>query len=397
MGLAECINIEDLRSLARRRLPGPIFDFLEGGADDEWTARRNVEAFDNYPLIPRTLVDVGTIDTKTNLLGRQIDWPVIIAPSGISAIFHHTGEAAVSRATGESGTFYSLSTMSSQSIEEIAALDDVLKIFQVYVFRDRELIEALVERCRSAGYDALCLTVDTPLSGNRERDRANGMSIPPQWTLSNLLKFAARPVWSLNALFRGRYELANFRDITRNAARSAQTTLEFVNNQFDRTVTWKDAAWLAKEWSGPFALKGVMSADDARRAVDIGATAVWLSNHGGRQIDGVPATIDCLADIRDAVGDSIEIIFDGGVRRGTHILKALALGANVCAIGRPYLYGLAAGGYTGVAHALEILRSELERDMALIGCPSLDDIGRHTLADICQGVGERLEGHRPTP
>ncbi len=380
MTLEACLNIEDLRLAARRRLPKPVFDFLEGGADDEWTVRRNIDRFAGYPLMPRTLVDVGSIDLRTRLLGRQIDWPVIIAPTGMSELFHCAGETAVARAAADSGTFYALSTMSSRSIEDIAAVSDGPRIFQIYVFRDRGLTEALVERCRAANYDALCLTVDTPLSGNRERDRANGLSVPMKWTPRNLVHFAARPRWSLNARFRCRFELANFRDIALSGAAPGQTAPDYVNQQFDRRLTWKAAAWLAETWRGPFVLKGIMSVEDARRAVDIGATAIWLSNHGGRQLDGVPATIDCLGAIRAAVGNKVELIFDGGIRRGTHVLKALALGADACAIGRPCLYGLAAGGYAGVAHALDILRSELERDMALLGCPTLGDVGPHTLA-----------------
>ncbi len=380
MQLNKCVSIDDLRRLAHRRLPKPIFDFLEGGADDEWTMRQNIDRFDAYPLMPGTLVDIGEIDMSSNLLGCDIDWPVIAAPTGASALFHHTGEAAVAEAVANSNTFYAMSTMSTQSLEHIGGLNNAPKIFQVYVFRDRGLTEALVERCQAAKYDALCLTVDTPLSGNRERDRRNGLSIPPKWTLKSLSEFAIHPSWSFNAKFRSSFDLANFTGTQHVPVKPGQSAPEYVNSQFDRTLTWDDAAWLAKRWQGPFAIKGIMSVDDARRAVDIGATAVWLSNHGGRQFDGIPATIDCLADIRNAVPDHIELILDGGVRRGTHILKALALGANACAVGRPYLYGLAAAGSPGVAHALEILRSELERGMALLGTPTLADIGHHSLA-----------------
>ncbi len=380
MKLERCFNIKDLRRLARRRLPKPIFDFLEGGADDEWTVRRNISSFDNYPLIPNTLVDIGKIDTSTRLLGCRIDWPVIAAPTGASALFHHTAESAVATAVAQSGAFYAMSTMSTEDIETIGALNSAPKIFQVYVFRDRGLTEALVERCKRARFDALCLTVDTPLSGNRERDRVNGMSIPPNWTGKSLFHFAARPTWSFNSKFRSNFDLANFSGSTLAAIKPGQTAPEYVNSQFDRTLTWDDAAWLAKKWQGPFVIKGVMSAGDARRALDIGATAIWLSNHGGRQFDSAPSAIEHLAEIRRAIPDGIELIVDGGIRRGTHILKVLALGANACAIGRPYLYGLAAGGQAGVAKALEILRTELERGMALLGTPTLADIGRHTLA-----------------
>ncbi len=381
MTLNKCINIEDLRRMARRRLPKPIFDFLEGGAEDEWTVRRNLEGFDKYPLMTSTLVDIGTIDMQTQLLGQTIDWPVIIAPTGATELFHHTGEIAVARAAGDNGTLYTLSTMSNTSLEEIGAVNDAPKIFQLYIFKDRGLVEALIDRCKQARYQALCLTVDTPLSGNRERDRANGLTIPPKWTLKSLYHFATTPRWSVNATFRCQYALANFRDVTPDAANLNMLALDYVNSQFDRTVTWEDAAWLAKRWAGPFAIKGIVSSDDARHAVDIGATAIWVSNHGGRQLDGMPSTIECLPAIRAAVGDDIEIILDGGVRRGTHVLKALALGATACAIGRPPLYGLAAAGYAGVAHALQILRSEIERDMALSGCATLNDVGLQRLAN----------------
>ncbi len=382
MRLNDCCNIEDLRGLAHRRLPKPVSDFLDGGGDDEWTLRRNSERFTAYPLMPQTLIDVGTIDTRKTILGRQCTWPVLVAPTGATELFHHHGEADLARAAAESGIFYALSTMSTRSLEDIASLNRAPRIFQVYVFRDRALTEALVERCRAAQYDALCLTVDTALSGNRERDRRNGMSVPPKWTLTSLYHFATRPSWSLNSLFRCRFELANFRGTAQDAKSSSRRTLEFVNNQFDRTVTWRDAQWLAEQWGGPFVIKGILSADDARRAVDLGASAVWISNHGGRQIDGVPATIDCVASVRAAIGTRAEIIVDGGIRRGTHVLKAIALGADACAIGRAPLYGLAAGGYAGAMRVFEILRSEIERDMALLGCRTLHDVGPHILANL---------------
>jgi len=379
------INIEHLRQLARRRLPRPIFDFLEGGSDDEWTLRRNLQGFDHYPLMSRTLVDTSTIDTRTQLLGRELAWPVIVAPTGASQLFHPGGELAVARAAGECETLYTLSTMSNTRLEDVGAASTAPKMFQLYVFRDRSRVESLVDRCRQSGYQALCLTVDTPLSGNRERDRVNGMRIPPRWTLRNLYQFASHPTWSLNARFRSNFALANFGDIAPGASNAQQLAIEYVNSQFDRTLTWKDAEWLARLWGGPFAIKGIMSGEDARRAADIGATAVWISNHGGRQLDGLPATVSCIPAVREAVGDAVEIIVDGGIRRGTHVLKALALGANACALGRPCLYGLAAGGQSGVAHSLKLLRAEFERGMALAGCPSISDIGARQLQSFGAG------------
>jgi L-lactate dehydrogenase (cytochrome) len=372
MKIGKSINIENLQGQARRRLPAPIFDFLEGGADDEWSLRQNQKAFNRYPLSTRTLRDISTIDCKTRILEQDISWPVIVAPTGASELFHRSAEPAVASAAAEAGTLYTLSTMSNTSLETVGAACTGAKAFQLYVFRDRHRVESLVERCRHAGYQALVLTVDTPLSGNRERDRRNGMSIPPRWNLRNVARFAMRPEWSLNAAFRCKYELGNFTDV--GAGDNKGLALDYINRQFDRSVTWEQAAWLARLWNGPFAVKGILSPDDARRAVDIGATAIWVSNHGGRQLDGVPATVDCLPAIRKAVGERTEIILDGGIRRGTHVLKALALGANACALGRPCLYGLAAAGQAGVTQSLTILRSEFERAMALAGCSRIADI-----------------------
>ncbi len=379
MKLSACYNLDDLRRKARRRLPRPIFDFLEGGADDEWTVRRNLSAYGRYPLTTRTLVDVSAIDTRTRVLGQDLDWPVVVAPTGASQLFHHQAEPAVARAAAASGSLYALSTMSNTSLEDVAAASGGPRAFQLYVFRDRSRVESLVDRCRAAGYTSLILTVDTPLSGNRERDRVNGMSIPPRWNARNLMQFASRPAWSWHALRTCDYALANFGDIGAGETNALGLALDYVNRQFDRSVTWEDARWLADLWDGPFAVKGILSAADARRAADIGATAVWLSNHGGRQLDGVTPAVDCVPAVRAAVGDSVEIIVDGGIRRGTQILKALALGANACALGRTCLYGLAAGGEAGVAHALSLLRAELERAMALAGSPAIDRIGPQLL------------------
>lgn len=396
MRLDRCFNIDELRKRAQRRLPRQIYDFLEGAADDEWSARRNRQAYEAYPLSTRALVDVTRIDTGTRLLGREIEWPVIVAPTGASQLFHRDAEPAVARAAAACGTWYALSTMSNTSLEEVAKAGAGPRMLQVYVFRDRDRVVSLVERCRAAGYGALCLTVDTPLSGNRERDRANGMTIPPRWTLRNLLRFAARPQWSVDALFRSKFALGNFEDIGDGGSAARSLAMDYVNRQFDRAVTWQDAAWLSRLWDGPFVVKGILSADDARRAVDIGATAVWISNHGGRQLDGVSATVDCIAPVRQVVGEGIEVIVDGGIRRGTHVLKALALGADACALGRPCLYGLAAAGQAGVEHALRLLRAELERVMALAGCPDVHAIGTRSLHGYNQAAGARTANRQST-
>lgn len=375
MTLQQCFSIEELRKRAQRRLPRQIFDFLEGGADDEWTLRQNAERFADYALSTSTLVDVSAICTKTRILGQEVASPLMVAPTGASELFHRDAEPAVAAAAAEFGAWYTLSTMSNTSLETVAEAGDGPRMLQVYVFRDRERVVSLVERCRAAGYTALCLTVDTPLSGNRERDRANGMSIPPRWTLKNIARFAARPAWSFDALFKCRYALGNFEDIGKGDASGRGLAMDYVNQQFDRSVTWEDAAWLARLWDGPFVVKGLLSAEDAQRAREIGASAVWISNHGGRQLDSVPATVDCIAGIRAAVGDEMEVIVDGGFRRGTHVLKALALGADACALGRPCLYGLAAAGQAGVEHALHLLQDELKRAMALSGRADIRAIG----------------------
>jgi L-lactate dehydrogenase (cytochrome) len=269
---------------------------------------------------------------------------------------------------------YSLSTMGSTSIEAVAAASDGPKLYQVYVFKDRELCREFIARCKAAGYKALCLTVDVPVPGNRERDLRTGMTIPPSITLRSAFNVARHPRWLWHYLTTPRLALANVAHKVTQGSRDVSTLAAYIHRQFDRTVTWDDAAWMAREWGGPFLVKGILTAEDARRAVDAGATAVAVSNHGGRQLDGTPAPVEVLAGVVDAVGDRAEVILDGGIRRGTHILKALALGARACMIGRAYLYGLGAGGEAGVTRALDVLRTELERDMALLGVRSLSEL-----------------------
>jgi L-lactate dehydrogenase (cytochrome) len=373
---SRCHNIESLRVLARRRLPKAIFDFMDGGAEDEESLRRNTEAFRNYELIPDTLVDVSAVDTKVTLLGKSISLPLILSPTGASKLFHHRGEMAVARAAARAGTFYCLSTMSNVTLEDVAASCSGPRIFQLYVFRDRGITNSLVERCAAVGYDALCLTVDMPIGGNRERDIANRLQLPFKPSLAILAGLAAHPSWSMDMLFRVKMETVNFNNEILRTRRPGQSPMHFVNTQFDRSVTWKDCEWFASRCRVPFIVKGVLSVEDAKRAAGLGAAAIMVSNHGGRQMDAVPAPIDLIADIRDAVSDRLEIILDGGVRRGTHVIKALARGATACSVGRAYLYGLAAAGEAGVDKALALLKGEIERDMTLMGCRSTRDIAR---------------------
>ena len=376
MSTARCFDIADLRRVAKRRLPSPMFHYIDGGSDDEYTLGENTAAFDRWELRPRVLNDIAHIDLGLQVLGTSIALPFFLSPTGMSRLFHHQKELAVARAAHRAGTLYSLSTMATTSLEDVAKETSGPKMFQIYIFKDRGLTRELVARCKAEKYQALCLTVDTPVAGNRQRDFVTGMTMPPRLTLRSLMSFVASPHWSLNFLRSPDFRLANvMHRVDALKDNGPMGLIEYVNSQFDRTISWDDAAWLAREWNGPFAIKGLSTAEDARRAASIGATAVMISNHGGRQLDTSAASIECLPEIRDAVGDSLELILDGGIRRGTHILKALALGASACSIGRAYLYGLAAGGEAGVDRALHLLRTELLLDCALLGVNRVTDIG----------------------
>jgi len=369
--LDRCYNIARLRERASRRLPAPMFHYIDGAAGDEWTMRQNTDAFDRYELVPRFLVDVSEIDLTTTVFGREISMPFFCAPTAMSRLFHHHGETGVARAANRAGTMYSLSSISTASIEEAAEATDGPKLFQVYVFKDRGLNREFIQRCKESGYDALALTVDVPIAGNRERDLVTGMTIPPKLTLASLFDFAMHPRWVWNYFTSPPLELSNVKDRIKG---DVTTLVSFFNDELDRTVSWDDAAWMIEEWGGPFAIKGILSAEDALRAVDVGASAVMVSNHGGRQLDSSPAPIEVLPEIVDAVGDRIEVILEGGVRRGIHVLKALALGATACSAGRPYLFGLGAGGEAGVDRALEILRTDIERDIRILGCRNIEEV-----------------------
>ncbi|HET7608310.1 MAG TPA: alpha-hydroxy acid oxidase [Gammaproteobacteria bacterium] len=352
-------------------MPAPMFHYIDGAADDEWTLRRNTAAFDGVEFLPRALVDVSTIDMSTTLFGQKIEWPYFCSPTALQRLFHYEGEGGTARAAHASGTIFSLSSVSSTNIEDAAKLSPGPKVFQVYMFRDRGLSREFVQRARDSGYVALQLTVDVTVSGNRERDIVTGMTVPPKLALMSLIDIAMKPKWVYKHLTTPKIEVANIAHRPPPGSDKLGGIIQFLNAQIDRSITWKDAEWMIKQWGGPFAIKGVMTGEDAKRAHDIGASAVMVSNHGGRQLDFSPAPFDVLKEIVDAAGDRLEVILDGGVRRGTHILKALALGARACSAGRPHLYGLGAGGEAGVHQALKILKTELARDMALLGCPNV--------------------------
>ena len=365
--LTRANNIADLRALARRRLPRPIFDYIDGGADDELSLRHNSAAFSAYELVPDVLVDVSRIRTETEIFGQRVRWPLMLSPTGLNRMFHDEAELAVARAAARHGLLYSLSTLGTTRLEDLAAAFDGPKLFQIYVFKDRGLTAEFVARCKAAGFHGLALTVDTPVAGNRERDRVNGLSIPPRLTWASMLSFARHPRWSSPALAGSRFDFANVSHRVDALASGPMSLFDYIGGQFDRSLTWRAVEWLAGQWGGPLAIKGVMTAEDARHSIASGASGVMISNHGGRQLDGAPAPVDQLRDIRDALGDGPDIICDGGIRRGSDVVKALALGATACSIGRPYLYGLAAGGEAGVDRALSLLFDEFERTMILAG------------------------------
>jgi L-lactate dehydrogenase (cytochrome) len=383
--IERCYNIAELRKVAAKNMPAPMFHYIDGAADDEWTLRRNTAAFDGYEFLPRALVDVSKVDMSTTVFGQRIDWPFFCSPTALQRLFHHEGERATARAAHASGTIFSLSSISSSSIEEAARFTPGPKVFQVYVFKDRGLSREFVQRAKDSGYVALQLTVDVSVSGNRERDLVTGMTVPPKLGLMSLLDIAMHPKWVFHHLTTPKIEVANVAHRPPPGSDKLGGIIQYLNNQLDRSVTWKDAEWMINEWGGPFAIKGVMTAADAKRAADVGATAVMLSNHGGRQLDFSPAPFDVLEEVVAAVGHRLEVILDGGVRRGTHVLKALALGARACSAGRPHLYGLGAGGEAGVTQALKILKTEVARDMALLGCPTIGDIDASLIRRVAGG------------
>ena len=376
MNLKDCNNFDDFRKLAKKKLPSPIFHYIDGGSDDEVTLKRNTEAFNDCDLIPNVLADVGNVDLSTTVLGQKIDFPLFPAATAMHRLYHHEGERASARAAEKMGTIFGTSTMATVSIEEIAEVSKGPKLFQLYIHRDRGLTDNLIERCKKAGFNSMCLTVDTVVAGNRERDHRTGFSTPPKLTLGSLLSFALHPGWTINNLIHEKFKLANIIHMTEKGSSIDKSVIDYINEQFDPSMNWKDAEYCVKKWNGPFALKGVMSVEDAKRAIDIGCTAIMISNHGGRQLDGSRAPFDQLAEIVDAVGDKVEVILDGGVRRGTHVLKALCLGAKACSFGKGYLFALGAGGQKGVEAILKKMKEEIYRDMTLMGCKSVSELNR---------------------
>jgi isopentenyl diphosphate isomerase/L-lactate dehydrogenase-like FMN-dependent dehydrogenase len=377
----KAINIDDLRDAARRRLPKVMFEFIDGGAQDEITLRANREDFQKWRFRTRVLTDVSKRDQSITLFGQHCDSPLILAPTGLAGLFSRRGELAAARAAEKYGVPYCLSTMATCTIEEITRETAPPKWFQLYVLRDRGLTKAFIDRARAAHCTALVLTVDTKVQGPRERDMRNGFTVPPRFSAATLLDFARHYGWLFDVALGPKVTFKNFVG-TGVASNDAITITQFIAGQYDLSVNWRDVEWFKANWGGPVVLKGILTAEDAKTAIDHGADGVIVSNHGGRQLDGAISAVHALPAIADAVGDKLEIVLDGGIRRGADVVRARALGAKACMIGRAWLYGLAAGGQAGVERALEILRDEIDTALTLLGRPTWADVDRNSLERI---------------
>ena len=374
MRLSDCHNIDDFRQLAKQRLPWPVFDYIDGAADDELTKARNTEAYARADLVPDVLAGVETIDPGCTIMGRRSALPLVLSPTALQRVFHWQGERAVVRAADKFGLWCGISSLATVSIEEIAVLTSGPKMFQLYVHKDKGLNTSMIERCKAANFDAIVLTVDTIVGGKRERCLRSGFSSPPKFTARSALSYALRPRWALDYLFREKFSLPNLDTHVSEGSAQSVSIQKYFSEMLDQSMDWKMVEQIRNDWGGTFALKGVMSAADARRAADMGIDAIMISNHGGRQLDGSRAPFDQLPEIVGAVGGRIEIICDGGVRRGTHVLKSLCAGATAASGGRLYLYALAAAGQDGVERALTILKEEIERGMKLMGVTRIDQL-----------------------
>jgi isopentenyl diphosphate isomerase/L-lactate dehydrogenase-like FMN-dependent dehydrogenase len=369
------INIEDLRRSARRRLPRVVFDYLDGGAESEITLRENCRAFEEITFRPRFGVAVGKCDLSTRVLSQSISFPALLAPIGYSRLMHPGGEVAVASAAGRAGTGCILSTISGYKLEDVKAATAGPAWYQLYIVGGREAAEGAIERARLAGYSALVITVDTPVAGMRERDHRNGMKAllgtSPIEKIPYVPNIAAHPRWLLRFLLDGGVPPLYNVVIP---GKGPMPLVDVPTALASATVTWEDLRWIRRLWNGPLVIKGILTPEDARRAVGEGADAVVVSNHGGRQLDSVSASLRALPEVVDAIGNQAEVLMDGGIRRGGDIVKALCLGARAVLIGRAYAFGPAAGGESGVVRALEILRDDVERTMRLLGCDSISDL-----------------------
>lgn len=378
MRLADCHNFQDFRELARRRLPGPIFNYIDGAADDEITLGRNAASFERCDLVPNVLRGVETVDLSVTVMGQKLAMPVYCSPTALQRLFHHRGERAVAAAASKYGTMFGVSSLGTVGLEEVRRAYTTPQAYQFYFHKDRGLNRAMLERAKASGVDVMVLTVDSITGGNRERDLRTGFSIPFKLTLGGILQFAIKPRWASNYFTHERFKLPQL-DQHVDMSGGAMSIGRYFTEMLDPSMNWDDVAEMVRLWNGQFCLKGVMSVADAKRAADIGCTGIILSNHGGRQLDGSRAAFDQLAEVVDAVGDRIDVMMDGGIRRGTHVLKALSLGAKAVGVGRYYLFALAAAGQDGVERALGLMREEIERGMKLMGCSSISELSRENV------------------
>ena len=378
MRLRDCHNFHDFRELARRRLPSPIFDYIDGGADDEGTLRQNTASFERCDLVPNVLRGVETLDISVRVMGQKLAMPVYCSPTALQRLFHHQGEKAVAAAAAKYGTMFGVSSLGTVSVEELRKTYATPQVYQFYFHKDRGLNDAMLQRAKTVGVDVMMLTVDSITGGNRERDLRTGFSIPFRLTLAGMLQFAIKPMWAVNYLTHEKFKLPQL-DEHIDMGGGAMSIGRYFTEMLDPSMNWDDVAKMVRNWDGQFCLKGVMSVADAKRAAEIGCTGIILSNHGGRQLDGSRTPFDQLAEVVDAVGDRIDVLMDGGVQRATHVLKALSLGAKAVGVGRFYLFPLAAAGQAGVERALGLMRAEIERGMKLMGCASIAQLSRGNL------------------
>ena len=378
MRLTDCHNHHDFRRLARRRLPGPIFDYIDGAADDETTCRRNTASFEACDLVPSVLRGAQDVDTSVTVMGQKLAVPFYCSPTALQRLFHHRGEHAVAAAAAGLGTMFGVSSLGTVSLEELRRRHATPQVYQFYFHKDRGLNRAMMQRAKAAGVEVMMLTVDSITGGNRERDKRTGFSIPFRLTLAGLLQFAIKPMWGIHYVTHERFRLPQL-EAHVDMGGGAMSIGRYFTEMLDPSMNWDDVARMVQDWDGPFCLKGVMSPEDARHAADIGCAGVILSNHGGRQLDGSRSAFDQLAEVVDAAGDRLDVMMDGGVQRGTHVLKALSLGAKAVGLGRYYLYPLAAAGQPGVERALGLMRDEVVRGMKLMGCTAVDQLTRGNL------------------
>ena len=374
-----CHNFKDFRNLAKSRLPSPIFHYIDGAADDEVTYRRNTEAYDQCDLVPNVLTGVENIDMSTTVMGQKLDLPIYCAPTALQRLFHPDGEIGVGKAAEKFGTMFGVSSLGTASIEEIANLISTPKLFQLYVHKDQGLNDYLIDQCKEHNFDTMAVTVDSSVGGNRERDLYTGFTIPLNLSIKSIISFATHPAWAFNYFTKPKWELSNLNKHVTEGTNLMTSIGDYFTKMLDNSLSWKKIEEINQKWGKSFAIKGIMSVEDAKKAVDVGATAIMISNHGGRQLDGSRSPFDQLEEIVNAVGDKIDVICEGGIRRGTHILKALSLGAKACSGGRMYLYALAAGGQKGVERALGNLKKEIERDMILMGVSNIGELSKKNL------------------